>query len=71
MPESLDGLLTCGRCVSSDDAALEPLREIHVCWVTGEAAGLAAALAVRTPNWGLVVAHSANTRNGDPGIRME
>ncbi len=47
LPETLDGLLTCGRCVSSDDAALEPLREIHVCWVTGEAAGVAAALAVR------------------------
>lgn len=31
VPESLDGLLTCGRCVSSDDEALEALREIHVC----------------------------------------
>lgn len=47
VPESLDGLLTCGRCVSSDDEALEALREIHVCWVTGEAAGVAAAMAVR------------------------
>lgn len=48
VPESLDGLLTCGRCVSSDDEALEALREIHVCWVTGEAAGVAAAIAVKT-----------------------
>lgn len=47
VPETLDGLLTCGRCVSTDDEALEAMREIHVCWVTGEAAGVAAALAVR------------------------
>jgi hypothetical protein len=47
VPETLDGLLACGRCVSCDDEALEAMREIHVCWVTGEAAGVAAALAVR------------------------
>ncbi len=41
----VEGLLTCGRCISCDDPALEPIREIHVCWVTGEAAGTAAALA--------------------------
>ncbi len=45
VPEKLDGVLTCGRCLSCDDAALEPMREIHVCWVGGEAAGTAAAMA--------------------------
>ena len=30
-----------------DPEALEAMREIQVCWVTGEAAGVAAALAVR------------------------
>ncbi len=47
LPEDRDGLLTCGRCVSCDDAALEPLRVIQVCWVTGQAAGTAAALAAQ------------------------
>lgn len=47
VPEKLDGLLTCGRCLSCDDDALEPIREIHVCWVSGEGAGAAAALAVQ------------------------
>ena len=46
VPEKLDGLLTCGRCISCTHEALEPIREIHVCWVSGEGAGLAAAMAV-------------------------
>ncbi|MBU0610837.1 MAG: FAD-dependent oxidoreductase, partial [Armatimonadetes bacterium] len=46
VPEKLDGLLTCGRCLSCTHEALEPIREIHVCWVSGEGAGLAAAMAV-------------------------
>jgi hypothetical protein len=47
VPEKLDGLLTCGRCLSCTHEALEPIREIHVCWVSGEGAGLAAAMAVQ------------------------
>jgi len=47
LPVEVDGLLTCGRCISCDDEALEPLRVIQVCWVTGQAAGTAAALAAR------------------------
>ncbi|MEN6548943.1 MAG: FAD-dependent oxidoreductase [Armatimonadia bacterium] len=46
VPEKLDGLLTCGRCISCTHEALEPIREIHVCWVSGEGAGLAAAMAI-------------------------
>jgi hypothetical protein len=46
VPEKLDGLLTCGRCLSCTHEALEPIREIHVCWVSGEGAGVAAAMAV-------------------------
>jgi hypothetical protein len=45
LPRELNGLLVAGRCMSCTHAALEPIREIHVCWVMGEAAGLAAALA--------------------------
>jgi len=47
VPQEMDGLLTCGRCVSCDDEALEPVRVIQVCWVTGQAAGTAAALAAQ------------------------
>ena len=47
LPRGLDGLLVAGRCLSCTHEALEPLREIHVCWVMGQAAGAAAALAVR------------------------
>lgn len=46
VPEKLNGLLTCGRCLSCSHEALEPIREIHVCWVSGEAAGTAAAMTV-------------------------
>lgn len=47
VPAEVDGLLTCGRCLSCTHEALEPIREIHVCWVSGEGAGTAAALAVQ------------------------
>ena len=47
LPREVGGLLTAGRCLSCTDEALEPLREIHVCWVTGQAAGTAAALAAQ------------------------
>jgi len=46
LPKGVDGLLVAGRCLSCTHEALEPLREIHVCWVMGEAAGVAAAMAV-------------------------
>jgi glycine/D-amino acid oxidase-like deaminating enzyme len=46
LPTDVSGLLVAGRCLSCTHEALEPLREIHVCWVMGEAAGIAAAMAV-------------------------
>ncbi|HJN17507.1 MAG TPA: FAD-dependent oxidoreductase [Armatimonadota bacterium] len=46
LPREVDSLLVAGRCLSCDHEALEPLREIHICWVMGEAAGLAAAMAL-------------------------
>lgn len=45
VPRGVANLLVAGRCVSATHEALEPLREIHVCWVMGQAAGTAAALA--------------------------
>lgn len=47
VPQSLDSLLACGRHVSCDPASHGFMREIPQCWVTGQAAGVAAALAVQ------------------------
>ena len=46
MPEQLDGLLACGRHISCDRNSHGFMREIPQCWITGQAAGVAAALAV-------------------------
>ncbi|MBL0421102.1 FAD-dependent oxidoreductase [Ramlibacter sp. AW1] len=46
VPEKLDGLLACGRHVSCDKNSHGFMREIPQCWLTGQAAGVAAALAV-------------------------
>ena len=45
VPKHLDGLLACGRHISCDPNSHSFLREIPQCWVTGQAAGTAAALA--------------------------
>jgi hypothetical protein len=46
VPETLDGLLACGRHVSCDKNSHTFMREIPQCWITGQAAGVAAAVAV-------------------------
>ncbi|MDE2198139.1 MAG: FAD-dependent oxidoreductase [Rhodospirillales bacterium] len=45
VPARLDGLLAAGRHVSCDPNSHSFLREIPQCWMTGHAAGVAAALA--------------------------
>lgn len=46
VPEKLNGLLACGRHISCDRNSHGFMREIPQCWITGQAAGAAAALAV-------------------------
>src|SRR6185437_17017653 len=46
VPARLDGLLACGRHISCDANSHGFMREIPQCWLTGQAAGVAAALAV-------------------------
>jgi hypothetical protein len=46
VPQQVDGLLACGRHMSCDTNSHGFLREIPQCWVTGQAAGVAAAQAV-------------------------
>jgi hypothetical protein len=47
VPQQLDGLLACGRHISCDRNSHGFMREIPQCWITGQAAGSAAALASR------------------------
>lgn len=47
VPKRLEGLLAAGRNLSADPQAHLPLREVPECWVMGQGAGVAAALAVR------------------------
>jgi hypothetical protein len=47
VPVELDGLLAAGRNLSCDKGSHGPLREVPECWVMGQAAGIAATLAVR------------------------
>jgi hypothetical protein len=47
VPRELDGLLAPGRHLSCDATSHSFLREIPQCWLTGQAAGVAAALAVQ------------------------
>jgi FAD-dependent oxidoreductase family protein len=48
VPERLDGVLAGGRHVASDPPTQSFMREIPQCWMTGQAAGAAAALAAGT-----------------------
>lgn len=47
VPETLTNVLAAGRCISAEHEAAGSLRGQAVCMVTGEAAGVAAALAAR------------------------
>jgi 2-polyprenyl-6-methoxyphenol hydroxylase-like FAD-dependent oxidoreductase len=45
VPEKLDGLVACGRHIACDANSHGFMREIPQCWITGQGAGVAAALA--------------------------
>ena len=47
MPETVDGLVMAGRCISVDDGLIGPVRVIPSCIMTGEVVGMAVALSVR------------------------
>jgi hypothetical protein len=47
VPAKLENLLAAGRCVSAEFLVADTLRLIPICWVTGQAAGVAAALSVK------------------------
>lgn len=45
LPATLKNVLTCGRCVSTDRHLYASIRVIPGCYITGQAAGIAAAIA--------------------------
>lgn len=47
VPERMDNILAAGRCISIEPKMADLVRVIPPCWVTGQAAGVAAALSVR------------------------
>ena len=47
IPRTLTNMLTAGRCISSDRAVQGSIRVMPMCFATGEAAGIAATLAVQ------------------------
>jgi ribulose 1,5-bisphosphate synthetase/thiazole synthase len=47
VPAKLENLLAAGRCISAEFEIAETLRLIPICWVTGQAAGTAAALSIQ------------------------
>ena len=46
VPATTDGLLVTGRAISCDATSHSFLREVPQCWLTGQAAGVAAAIAI-------------------------
>lgn len=47
VPKKIDNLLAAGRCISGDQPIADVFRLIPICCVTGQAAGVAAALAAK------------------------
>lgn len=48
IPKTIDNLLVAGRCVSGDKISHAALRQMMCCTVTGQGAGVAAAVSVKT-----------------------
>lgn len=48
LPSGVESLVMAGRCISVDEVAFGSTRNVPVCALTGEAAGIAAALAAQT-----------------------
>ena len=46
MPRKLENVLVAGRCISTDRSMQASIRVMPGCYITGQAAGIAAALAV-------------------------
>jgi hypothetical protein len=48
LPKSVDNLIVAGRCISTDHQTQGSIRSIPCCFATGQASGIAAALAIKS-----------------------
>jgi len=46
IPDEFDNVLASGRCISVDECLMDTIRMMTTCMVTGQAAGIAASLAI-------------------------
>lgn len=67
IPLRLEGLLACGRHVSSDANSHGFMREIPQCWLTGQAAGVGAAVAAN----GGIAPRNVNVREVQAALRRQ
>ena len=72
VPKSMDNLLVAGRCVSGDKMSHAALRQMMCCSVTGQGAGVAAAVSVKskisTQNLSIKAVQNALKKQG---VRIE
>lgn len=71
VPQGIENLLVAGRCVSSDKLAHAALRSMMCCTVTGQAAGVAAAVSLRDKvNTGKVDVQRVQSALKKQGVRI-
>jgi ribulose 1,5-bisphosphate synthetase/thiazole synthase len=72
VPENVENLLVAGRCVSGDKLSHAALRSMMCCTVTGQGAGVAAALSLKDGvNCGEVDISRLQARLLNQGVRLE
>ncbi|RLC68433.1 MAG: hypothetical protein DRH97_03125 [Chloroflexi bacterium] len=72
LPQNTENLLVAGRCVSSKRDAIPTTRQMMCCSLTGQAAGIAAALSVRESRSPREVGiDKLQKAIRDQGVRME
>lgn len=71
LPEVIDNLLVAGRCVSTDRAMQSSIRVMPGCYITGQAAGVAAAISAKEGNGPKSInVHSIQSKLIDMGMYL-
>lgn len=71
IPLDIENLLVCGRAIDADDFAHATIRNMSCCMVTGEGAGIAAAVAIQTGTLvSLVDIKEVQTRLENAGVKV-
>jgi len=64
IPEEFDNVLASGRCISVDEGLMDTIRMMTTCMATGQAAGIAASIAIRRGLRGMTEVPYAELRQG-------